>query len=374
MKLTGDAARERLQEIITKQAASAQAVVRKVLAEVPEDAIVRPRGLRYSLGEDTGAAPPLTVAWEGSSPRTLHPNAFAQVAERSGVPTAYAAKLRDGQRWEREMLRGMLATTAEHNADRWLTRSIGGQVRGVLSDRFRRIDARPLMDTFVAEVGRVGAVPCGGIATDVQVSLKAVLPRAIEIAPGEHVALGIDWSTSDYGRGKLSIRSYLLRLICMNGATMQDTLGEVHLGGRLADSIAFSQRTLDLDTKTTASAMRDAIHGVLGAGAIEQQVDLLKRANEQTIDWAHVRASIAKVLSKEALAKAEESFAGPDVVNLPPEPTVWRASNALSWLAHSVDGEARIDLERLAGQVLLTGGASATPRRTRKAAAAIVAA
>ena len=77
----------------------------------------------------------------------------------------------------------------------------------------------------------------------------------------QFVALGVDWSTSDYGRGKLSVRSHILRLVCMNGATMQDTLGEVHLGGRLADNIEFSNRTLELDTKTTASAMRDASSG-----------------------------------------------------------------------------------------------------------------
>jgi hypothetical protein len=42
-----------------------------------------------------------------------------------------------------------------------------------------------------------------------------------------------------------------------------------------------------------------------------------------------------------------------NAVNLPPNKTAWRASNAISWIARAVESdEQRLDLERLAGSLV----------------------
>ena len=43
---------------------------------------------------------------------------------------------------------------------RHLVRSVGGQVRGVLSDKYRRLDSRPLLEAFAYYLRQaLGAVP-----------------------------------------------------------------------------------------------------------------------------------------------------------------------------------------------------------------------
>ena len=48
-----------------------------------------------------------------------------------------------------------------------------------------------------------------------------------------------------------------------------------------------------------------------------------------------------------------DAFEGDDVINLPAKKSVWRASNAVSWIAGKVeDQDRRLELQRFAGQVI----------------------
>jgi hypothetical protein len=128
---------------------------------------------------------------------------------------------------------------------------------------------------------------------------------------------------------------------------------KVHLGGKLDDNLEFSNRTYELDTKTTVSAVKDVVRGQLTEAKQVGLLDALRRAGEEEVDWAKIKGQLAKSLSKDELRRADEAFTGPDVVNLPPGNTAWRASNALSWIAHTVDtADRKLELEKIAGGLL----------------------
>jgi hypothetical protein len=349
-----------------------------VMNEVPEDRVARSAALEYNVGpekETNGTFLPgdvqLVVPANGQpgAELTLHPHAFRQAAERSGVPAKYAEELAAGEPWQRQLVVHALNESFHHMPGRNLVRSVGGQARAVLSDKFRRLDSRPIIDTFLGEVDAAGAVPYAGAHTDVKVSIKAIVPRVHALTmslPGanvstlqqqqEFLAFGIEIGNSDYGAGGLAIRSFFLRLVCLNGATAEDVMRQVHLGKRLGDDLMLSQKTYALDTETMTSAVKDVVRAQLGPKSIDSLIARVQAATEQEVNWAGLKSRLAGTLTKAELRRADEAFKGPDVINLPPGNTAWRASNAISWLANAegINVQRKLDLEKLAGG-LMTG-------------------
>jgi hypothetical protein len=171
-----------------------------------------------------------------------------------------------------------------------------------------------------------------------------------EPVPNEVLCLGVEWGNSDYGASRHTVRAMIWRLWCTNKATMEDSLAQVHLGGRLGDDIEFSYR---LDTEASVSALNDTVKGVLGPAKVNTLLGAIRAAHEKQVDWAHLKPTLLKKLLKGEMKTVEEAFLGDDVQNLPPGKTTWRASNALSWLAGATkDPDRKLELERVAGEIL----------------------
>jgi len=358
--------RDKLEAAIRSREATAGTVVARTLEEVPVDSIVRGSALSWQHrpvnlpairpANYQDPVPVLEAAYPDQDGRTvalgMHPHAFRQVAERAGVPTQYAEALNGGEEWQRALLRHTLAESYQHAAGRYLVRSVKGEMRGFLSDRFRRLDVRPLLETFVSEATARGAVPFEGLASDVRVQLKALIPTPVEVVPGEWVALGAEWANSDYGAGKYRLALFILRVLCINGLVGSDLISQVHLGGRLDSRLEYSRRTYELDTATMRSATRDLVKVAFSEETRQAQIGKIREVAAKQIDAGHLARNWGKALTKDELAKVREAYEGPDVENLPPGPTAWRATQALAWVARTLPDDRRLDLERLAGQSL----------------------
>jgi hypothetical protein len=149
------------------------------------------------------------------------------------------------------------------------------------------------------------------------------------------------------------MRVFILRLACLNGATMEDMISQVHVGRELPDNIEFSERTYRLDTNAQRSALRDVISNTFASRQVDKRLAGIRLANERGVEWRSIQSRLQKRLLKGELEEAKKAFESEDVVNLPPVHTVWRASNALSWIARSArDPERKLELERVAGEIL----------------------
>lgn len=355
-------AKEILDKKIEAGRASASALVERMQREAPRDAIAKGAALRFgtrsfvqSNDPTMELPPPQIVMGYGDNGATIHKHALGQLAQRAGVPSAYAHELAAGPEWQRKLLAGLLNEhyhQGEANS-RYLVRNVNGQVRGFLSDRFRRLDNRPLIEALATECARIGAVPVDGSFSDTRIALKAIVPTVWEPVPGEAIAFGIEWSNSDFGASAHSVRAFLLRVWCLNGATMENALSQVHLGRGISDDIELSQRTYELDTKASISALRDVVRGTLEPRKIEALCAGIRSAHENKVEWKNVRTALGKKLLKSELQAAEDAFKGPDVYNLPAGDTMWRVSNAISWIAGSTeDTDRKLELQRLAGQMV----------------------
>ena len=97
------------------------------------------------------------------------------------------------------------------------------------------------------------------------------------------IAFGLNYETSDFGDGALTVGLFMLRMICTNLASAEDMLRQVHLGKRLAENLEFSEKTYRLDTQTMASAVGDIVGNVLAPATTERYCEAIKAANPNTL-------------------------------------------------------------------------------------------
>jgi hypothetical protein len=353
-------AEKNLQKALTIGRKGAEGVIERVMREVPHDQLAAAAALRVTISDDD-RQPHLLFPNET---KPMHGHAFDQLAERLGLPRTYAHglletvdKVAEGQKpdpWRARLLEHAFAQHLQHSPDRYLVRSVDGMAKGVLSDRFKRYDSRPLLEAFAEGCAQVGAVPVDGVGGEVRLAVRAIIPTVLEPVPGEFVTLGLEWRNSDFGAGAYAINAYLLRCACLNGVVVSREIRAVHVGGRLDESTLWSDRTKDLDLKTLVSQTRDAVAGLLGEKGREDLFASIQRAHAAEITPETAGRTLAKKLTKAETGSVIEAFKGDDVVNLPPVQSRYRLSQAISWLANR-DGtseERRLELQTVAGDVM----------------------
>lgn len=301
---------------------------------------------------------------------SLHRNALSQLASRLNIPMAYVDHLagateRDGDvvdQWGMEFLARTLREHVIHTDDRYLIRSVNGEARAVLSDKFRRIDCRPGALALLEAAKARNMIVSDGSFTDTRSSLKFIMPKALEVFPGEYMVFGFDWSNSDYGRGASDLRLFFFRLWCWNGAVGESVVRQIHIGRRLQDDVEYAQDTLAADAKASALALRDAAATAMSETKVKAMIEGIKAANEMKIDPKARAESLKKTLNKGEVESVVQAFNSPDVENMPAGNTLWRWSNAISWVGgHLDDADRRIDFERIAGDVMKPAMPSSAP-------------
>ena len=313
------------------------------------DQILRVRATNFDV---TPAGVRVHVADDRYQPTDF---ALGQIAGRAGIPHPYLRELAapDAAPWQHDLAREILGHHHANAGDaRVLVRSVRGQLRGWVSDRYRRLDARPLVEALADEALKAGAVPIDGTATETRVALKVILPRILEPIPGEYLLAGGEWSTSDYGNGVHSFRAYAIRVQCLNGLTRENLLKQVHLGGKLSEDIEFSDRTHRLDTAASVSALRDIVRAAFSPAGRDRMLGAVCAAHDRTMNKSQLTTA-TRALPKLVQKSVLDAFEPADVINLPEGNTAWRASNAISWIARNTqDPELRLDLERAAGTLV----------------------
>ena len=344
------AARQKMEGLIDAGQAKAAGLFNTLHNSVPKDRLVSPNAMKFSVNGHFN----LLVQDERFD---LHKHARGQVIDATnGLMTRKVAEsMQEAGPWGQEMLSNVLNTIyANIGKDKMLLREVGGQVRAVLSNRYRRMDSAPIIESFAGACGSLGAVPIEAHKTDTKWALKVLLPVVFEPVQNEVMAYGAVLENSDFGDGALSLRTFMLRLWCTNYAIREEALRQVHLGRRLDDSMMFSSQTYDLDTRAMGSAIQDIVRGLLSPVRVQKDLALIKAANEQSIDASKVIDGLHKAnqLNKEETKEVSTVYNSAEVELLPPGNSLWRLSNALSLFAQSREDGRRLELERLAGSVL----------------------
>jgi hypothetical protein len=339
----------KLNRLIEDGRQNAGQVIENVMNHQPQDFIVKANALQFSGNGELRVM--LNNAEFG-----VHRFALGQIAESASLPVKFLDSLTASE-WGRALIAHNLSEIFKHrDAKRHLVRTLNGEVRGFLSDSYRRLDSRPVIEAFVTGVQRLGAMPYKGIVTDTKVAIQAILPDVFDVIPGEVIAFVLSLENSDFGNGALSLRVGALRIWCDNLAVFEEAMRQIHLGHRLDENIIFSQKTYLLDTKTTVSALEDIIGVQLNHEGLKRRMELLAVTAQKAVDPQAAMKMLKDALGVGQAQAVIDAYKGADIEMLPAGNNAWRLSNAISWVGgQEQDAEKKLELMKLAGRVLLPG-------------------
>lgn len=354
--------RERIANRIQRGSMNAQEAVQKLISEgkVANDFIAYLGANNTRQSQVTfNAADAVEMQLDNNGVYTIHDNAIGQLGERFNVPSRYLRDLAGGDEWQR----GLAATILnEHSTwthrTRTLVRTVGNEVRGVLSDSYRRLNSEQIIMSFLETSNKMGAQLADGFMDATRIYMEVLMPDTIAIPTEKNglveMAFGARLSTSDYGDGALELRAFLMQGVCLNGMCRDSVMRQVHLGGRLPENIKLSQRTYELDTKTQASAIRDLTKGIFSKESITQRAYEIQGASAMEVDMEKELKSLSKgKLTKDETKSVERIL----MANKPDdgvagESSLWKLVAGITAHSRELEPRRQRDLQEIAGDLM----------------------
>ena len=296
---------------------------------------------------------------DGDSEFTMHPHALTQTGTLLGIPTAYIKKLAHGQnQWERDLA---AHTLNQHNMNidrrRMLIRSIGGEVRGVLSDKYRRLSTPIIYGEFFKKCREMGAVIIDAVVTDLKSYVEVIIPQVITVPTHNgniYFVPGLQISNSDFGAASLQVKSFHINVVCLNGMTRNNILRSVHLGKRLQENIAWSEQTYLKDTETQASMVRDIVVQSLNVDAIRREAQVIQKAAHEEVEIDNVLQKLSPmgVLKDETESIRKVIMAARPEDGMIAGSNLWKVTQGITAVGRDLGGERGRELNDIAGQLL----------------------
>lgn len=355
----------KVQRMIDGKAVGVRATMERLVNEgkIAQDYIA-PIGVNLKINDHS---PVITFSANGSlrmdmpdGQFTLHDNAIGQLADRMGIPQRYLRGLASGEPWAKQLAATLLN---EHSGwtqrSRVLVRTVGTQVRGVLSDSYRRLNSVEILTAFVQEAAQQGAVISDAYMNDTKIWAETILPTPLTVPTANNgdvvIFAGARFSTSDYGDGAVDMRAFLLNGACLNGMVRESVMKQVHLGSKLPDNLQLSQQTYELDTKTTVSAVRDLTKGLFSKDNLMKKAIEIQGASEMDVDFEH---ELKRLTRDGGLLKQEGKEVEKILMRNDPEDgvqggaTLWKLTQAITAHARELSPERSRELHELSGQLL----------------------
>ena len=244
--------------------------------------------------------------------------------------------------------------------DSRLLRTIDGNIRGFLSDRYRVLDCYDLFEAVAPTLIDNGFEVISSELTEKRMYLKAVTARVQgDIKPGHTVQYGLLISSSDVGCGSVRVEPLLYELVCKNGMTMEQTIKKFHIGkSNSEDDITelLTDEAKIARDKATWLEVRDTVKGTMQHDIFERNLDRLRIAAGEEIranipDIVEVSMKEVGIIGEEKKNSIIQYLAnGADGRGL----NKWALANAFTWTAQeeSLDYDSATELERAGGKII----------------------
>lgn len=292
----------------------------------------------------------------------LTQHAQRQITSWAGIPAKYADQcIASDPALLAINMNHWLRSSLEKNGTptRRMVRTLGGDARAFLSDRYRRIDNEDIAEAVLPILlNEPGLQIISSEVTESRLYLKALLPRIeADIAVGDTVQAGLMISNSEIGAGSLQVKPLVYRLVCSNGMIAdRGGMSRYHVGRRVAgdgDDIEklFRDETIAADDHALMLKVQDVVRASLDAAVFSSLVDDMRAATEgpQILRPAKAVEVLGKTLGlqqSEQDSVLESLIRGGDYSR-------WGALNAVTAIANTHESYDRAtELETLGGKVL----------------------
>ena len=278
-----------------------------------------------------------------------------QLADKLKIPFAYFERMRSEQP---TLLDRNVNTWLQSDGDRRMIRTLDGQVRAVLSDRYRRLDNFDLAENVLPILQRLDGARFESVElTDTKMYLKVITPRVnFEVAPGDIVQAGIVITNSEVGCGTLSVQPLVFRLVCRNGLIASDhALRKTHVGrsvGAENESVnVYRDDTLAADDRAFFLKVRDVVEAAVSETTFRQIALKMQKAREIPLTGDPVKA--VEVLANRYTLNDTERAGVLRHLIVEGDLSAYGLVNAVTHFSQDVeDYDRATDLEALGGQLI----------------------
>ncbi len=206
--------------------------------------------------------------------------AHRQIAERLQIPQKYYAKMRSEYP---ELLDNNINSWFQKQPANRMIRTLDGNVRAILSDRYCRLDNLELADAvlpLIREMRGVEIISCEITETHMFIKLINKTLKA-EIDVDDVVQAGMVISNSEVGLGSLKVEPLIYRLVCKNGLIVKDYAQKrYHVGRQIESDDAayeiFSDETLAQDDKAFFMKVQDTVRTAVDETKFQLSVNKLR--------------------------------------------------------------------------------------------------
>lgn len=302
-----------------------------------------------------GTVPALVIP--GHEPFDITEHAHGQMADFAGIPRSYYDRIR---RHAPELYTANVNTWLARAPGRRLVRTLGGQVRAFLSDKYRPLDNLDLFQAVLPvlqeEEFRLQALEL----TETRFYMKLVLPRVEgEVKPGDWVQAGLIVRNSEVGAGSLAVEPFAYFLACHNGLILPEAnLRKTHIGR--AYMVAEDYCFLRTQTQTVIDAgfwltVQDLLKGAIDEANFSGQVRKLRESTSDQFE-AEVYEVVEATGSKFRFTKEEQKSILESLLNGHAGEVQFSRYGLLQAITDAAkdasDYERQIELEQAAGKLL----------------------
>lgn len=234
-------------------------------------------------------------------PLNIKPFVHRQIGTHLKIPASYY----DRMMYENSDL---LATNAnswfKKNPCHRMVRTLDGNARAFLSDRYRRIDNIEILQAVLPIIGQIENARFESCElTDNRLYIKVVNPNLqSDIDVGDIVQAGVVISNSEIGNGSVCVQPLVFRLVCQNGMIVNDTqLRKNHVGRiNISDEnrLLYSDDTLKAEDITFLMKIQDTVQAAVDEVRFHQVVNLMREAKNVHMNTDNI-PGIVKLASSE---------------------------------------------------------------------------
>ena len=284
--------------------------------------------------------------------------AHDQIAARLDIPKKYYDRMLHD---EPQLLVRNVNHWLHKEPENRMVRTLDGNVRAFLSNRFRLVDNYPIAEAVLPIIhGQPDMEIVSAEITERRMYIQVVTPRVqLEVKKGDVVQMGVVIANSEVGAGAIKVEPLIYRLVCLNGMIRAHSIKRHHVGKRITgDDVLelesfFRSETVEADTRAFLLKVQDTVRHAFDQIAFEKEVTKLREATEINIESLDLQEVVTEVTKRFVLTKDEgnsvlrQLISGGDL-------TKWGLANAVTSTANldAISYDRAVELERIGGNVI----------------------
>lgn len=269
--------------------------------------------------------------------------ALGQLGSKIGVPARYLEKCITSGRID----------LAQDNVNSWLEdfnkdlfiREYNGGIRGVLSNKYSVCDSHEILEVVDDAVDLSKYKIKGSFLNEERLHVRLVGKEMLPI-DGEDLFPGLFIDSSDVGRNILTVKFGIYKQVCTNGLVIARAGGTLfeqkHIGitaEEFHDGLVKSLQNVDLLTENAVEWVRQAKHRDNHWSAVSEYEDDI----EEFVAYIRQQTNLSDDSAHKVI----------DLMNTKYEDNRWGLINGITEVAQDFTLERRLELERIAGTLLV---------------------